>query len=310
MRCCVIGGGGFIGLSLVKELIETGRDVLVVGRHQELPKEFPAKAQYVVGDYGNRDFFSKIINQCDEVINLAYSTVPQTSFVDPIFDLQSNLPPNINLLEMAKNLDHLRSILIVSSGGTVYGPVKHLPISEDISTLPISPYGITKLTIERYAVMFYRLHGIPVKIVRPSNAYGPRQKPFTGQGFISTAIGRIVLGNDVIVYGDRGSIRDYIHVCDLVRGIVATLDQGEVGEVYNIGSGIGRDNRAVLDFIIPLAKSDGYTVKIRTEALRNFDVPSNVLNFGKLLACSGWMPTIPFESGVFQMWNAISKKLV
>ena len=303
MDCCIIGGGGFIGIRLVHELIGTGRDILVVGRHQEPPKEFPACVNYVSGDYADRSFLKRVLVQCDEVINLAYATVPQTSYVDPMFDLQANLPPSVGLFEIARDIKNLRSILIVSSGGTVYGQSERLPISEDAQTTPVSPYGITKLTIERYGLMFHRLHGIPIKIARPSNAYGSGQKPFTGQGFIATAMGNIYLGNEVSIFGEKGTIRDYIHVRDVVSGIVAILDHGTVGEVYNIGSGIGRDNRSVLDLIETLARPEGYAIRVRTEAARNFDVPANVLNYGKLLACSGWMPKVSFESGLAEMWH-------
>ena len=303
MFCCVIGGGGFIGRRLVHELIGTGREILVVGRQKEPPKGFPARAKYVFGDYGDRAFLKRILVQCDEVINLAYATVPQTSYVDPMFDLQANLPPSVGLLEIARDIQTLRSILIVSSGGTVYGQSERLPISEDAQTTPVSPYGITKLTIERYGLMFHKLHGIPVKIARPSNAYGSGQKPFIGQGFIATAIGHIYRGNEVLIFGEKGTIRDYIHVRDVSSGIVAILDQGKVGEVYNIGSGIGRDNRSVLDLIESFARIDGYLVRVRIEPARNFDVPANVLNYGKLLACSGWMPKVSFESGIAEMWQ-------
>ena len=303
MFCCVIGGGGFIGIRLVHELIGTGREILVVGRQKEPPKEFPACAKYVSGDYGDRSFLKRVLVQCDEVINLAYATVPQTSYVDPMFDLQANLPPSVGLLEIAQDIQTLRSILIVSSGGTVYGQSERLPISEDAQTTPVSPYGITKLTIERYGLMFHKLHGIPIKIARPSNAYGPGQKPFIGQGFIATAIGHIYCGNEVLIFGEKGTIRDYIHVRDVSSGIVAILDQGKVGEVYNIGSGIGRDNRSVLDLIESFARIDGYLVRVRIEPARNFDVPANVLNYGKLLACSGWMPKVSFESGIAEMWH-------
>lgn len=128
------------------------------------------------------------------MIDLAYSTVPQTSFSDPMFDLQSNLPRVVALMEELKHHTKLRRFMVVSSGGTVYGHATQLPISEYAQTEPVSPYGITKLTIERYALMYHRLHDLPVVLVRPANAYGLGQQAFKGQGFIATAIGSILQG--------------------------------------------------------------------------------------------------------------------
>lgn len=303
MRCCIIGGSGFIGHYLIQELIASGREVVVVDRHE--PNEsVRSKVDYISHDYGNIQMIKDVLHDCHEIVDLAYATVPQTSFVDPLFDLQANLPPCIGLLEASRDLHLLKKLLVVSSGGTVYGPVEKLPIVEDTPAQPVSPYGITKLTIERYALMFYRLHGVPVTIVRPANAYGVGQRPFVGQGFIATAMGHILRGEAVVVYGESGTVRDYVHVSDVARGILATLTHGNCGEVYNLGSGVGRNNLQVLDIIEQLAAKAGVSVRVRNEPERHFDVPANVLNFGKLLACSGWSPKVAFEDGVKEMWNS------
>jgi UDP-glucose 4-epimerase len=248
---------------------------------------------------------AKALQDCDEIVDLAYATVPQTSFVDPIYDLESNLPASLVLLEEAAKLPKLRRLVFVSSGGTVYGPMDRLPVSEEAPTRPVSPYGITKLTIERYALMFHRLHNLPVTIVRPSNAYGLGQKPFTGQGFVATAMGQILRREKVKVFGENGTVRDYVHVRDVASGILAAMTCGAVGEIYNIGSGVGRDNRAVLSAIAQLAEPAGYPVEVEFEPERPFDVPANILNFGRLLACSGWLPTVSFEAGLAEMWHDI-----
>lgn len=305
MRTCVIGGAGFIGSYLVLQLLESGRDVRVVGRRPRLA-HLPAEVDYLACSYGERAQLAKALQDCDEVIDLAYATVPQTSFVDPIYDLESNLPASLVLLEEAAKLPNLQRLVFVSSGGTVYGPTDRLPISEEAPTRPVSPYGITKLTIERYALMFQRLHNLPVTIVRPSNAYGLGQKPFTGQGFVATAMGQILQREKVKIFGDKGTVRDYVHVRDVASGILAAMEHGAEGDVYNIGSGIGRDNRAVLNAIEQLAGPAGYPVEVDIEPERPFDVPANVLNFGRLLACSGWLPRVSFEEGLSEMWADIA----
>lgn len=305
MRTCVIGGAGFIGRQLVRQLLASGRDVLVLGRRNERPQGLSAVADYAVCDYADRTSLRRHIASCAEIVDLAYATVPQTSFVDPVFDLQSNLPGSVGLLQEAAALTNLKQILIVSSGGTVYGPVSNLPITEETRTAPVSPYGITKLTIEHYALMFHRLHGVPITIVRPANAYGAGQKPFTGQGFIATAIGHVLRREAVTIFGQNGTIRDYLHVSDVAAGILATLEKGGLGEIYNVGSGVGRNNRDVLGVIESLARTVGYEVSINVAPERHFDVPANVLNFGKLLAATGWLPKVSFSDGIEEVWSDI-----
>lgn len=305
MRTCVIGGGGFVGSYLVDKLLVSGRDVLVLGRGSSRPSALRAQARYLSCDYGDRSGLRQAIADCDEVVDLAYATVPQTSFANPVFDLQANLPPSVTLLEEARDHGRLRRLIITSSGGTVYGPVARMPIIEDDGTSPISPYGITKLTIERYALMFNHLFGVPVSIVRPANAFGLGQKPFTGQGFIATAMGRILQKEDVVIFGESGTIRDYIHVRDVASGILGALEQGLAGEIYNIGSGVGRSNREVLQAIEPLANRAGLEMRVSCAPPRPFDVPANVLSYGKLLNCANWQPRVTFEEGLAEMWDGI-----
>ncbi len=307
MRCCVIGGAGFIGVWLVRELLATGREVVVLGRRAERPAALPEAAEY--RSVGQGDIaWSEWLAGADEIVDLAYATVPQTSYADPVFDILANLPPTVGLLEAARSLP-LRKMVVASSGGTVYGHADVLPIVETSLTNPVSPYGITKLTQEKYALMFHRLHGLPVSIVRPANAYGAGQRAFTGQGFIATAMGAILKRQEVTVFGESGTVRDYVHVADVARGILAVLESGAAGEIYNLGSGVGRNNREVLQAIEPLAARHDLPVRIRFAPAREFDVRANILDSSKLNACSGWTPREDFNEGLSSMWDAIASDL-
>jgi len=309
MRTCVIGGAGFIGRYLVAQLLETGREVLVLGRRPEHPRSIDSRAIYATCDYGDREALRRHLEACTEIVDLAYATVPQTSFVNPVFDLQANLPASVGLLQEASRLPHLRQLMIVSSGGTIYGPVSSLPIHEDAPTAPISPYGITKLTLEQYGRMFHRMHGLPVTIVRPANAYGPGQRPFAGQGFIATAIGYILKRDKVTIFGEQGTIRDYLHVRDVASGMLAALAGEGSGDTYNIGSGVGRNNKEVLSAIEPHAAQAGYEIRLDIAPERHFDVPANVLSFSKLAEHTGWQPRVSFEDGIKEVWVNIAETM-
>lgn len=197
----------------------------------------------------------------------------------------------------------LRRIAVVSSGGTIYGKAKSLPITEKHSTNPISPYGITKLAVEKYALMFGNHHDLPIVILRPANAFGEGQAPFTGQGFIATAMASIIKNKEVVLFGESGMIRDYIHASEIAAAIVASIEKGKPGVCYNIGSGVGRSNKEVLDHIYPLALASGFKPVLKVLPARKFDVPANVLDSSKLTHDTGWEPVLPFKKGIERAWD-------
>ena len=208
----------------------------------------------------------------------------------------------MTLLEAACSIG-VDKFILMSSGGTVYGKVDKVPICEDHPTNPISPYGITKLATEKYAIMYGELKGLPVIRIRPRNAYGEGQKPFVGQGFISTAIASILKRQEVTVFGEAGTIRDYIHASDIAEAITRVLEFGGDHSCYNVGTGTGRSNRDVLAAIAPLAESEGLEVRVKTLPQRPFDVPANVLDSTRLTNETGWKPAVAFEEGIAKTWN-------
>ncbi|MCP9933256.1 NAD-dependent epimerase/dehydratase family protein [Cyanobium sp. Candia 9D4] len=302
MKTIVIGGAGFIGSLVSQALIASGREVTVVGRRPPGAHTAALRCTYRCADLGNRAQMREILEPGCEVIDLAYATVPKTSYGDPVFDLLANLPGSVGLLEEAMAAG-VRRLLLVSSGGTVYGPPCTLPIPESHPTAPISPYGITKLTIDHYALMFHHTRDLPVVVVRPANAYGVQQRSRTGQGFLAAAIDAILSHREIEIYGEAGTIRDYIHVTDVASGILAALDCGGDGEIYNLGTGIGASNLDVMAMLRPLAKAAGHSIQVRHLPSRRFDVEANVLDAGKLRLASGWRPDVSLQQGLAEMWD-------
>lgn len=301
-HCCVIGGAGFIGSHVVLQLVELGMQVTVVGRNPVPGRTLPRGVRYACGDYGEKVFLASVLKHVDVVIDLAYSTVPGTSFDNPVEDILTNLPAAVRFFEVASELP-LQRVVVVSSGGTVYGQSNQVPIPEEHPTNPISPYGVTKLAIEQYARIYHELKGLPVVILRPSNAYGETQRAFAGQGFVATAIASVLAQREIVVYGEKGTVRDYVHVEDLARGIVAALRCPSPQACYNVGSGVGMSNVDVIDAIRPFARNAGCPVVVRHVSARRFDVAANVLDSRKLTRDTGWTPRIPFEEGLRRTWT-------
>lgn len=308
MRIVLLGGAGFIGQHFAKQCRDTA-DVVVVSRHAPQDADRLAGVDYVQGDCASVDVLRGVIREGDYVVFLAYNSVPKTSFDDPLRDIQENLPLAISLLTVLREVPVSR-LLYVSSGGTVYGPAgSESPIEETHTTHPISPYGITKLAIENYCNMYSRLFGIPVVVARPANPFGPGQIPYRGQGFVATAMAKILRDEEITVFGPTGTYRDYLYVEDLVSAMKILLQADtRPGEIFNIGSEIGLNNLQVLSAISACAGIALDDLKIDFLPARHFDVAYNVLSSGKLKRL-GWQPTVGFDAALITTMEWLTEHL-
>jgi UDP-glucose 4-epimerase len=302
----VIGGDGYIGSYLVPQLVATGRRVTVLSRSAMPRNIFPEGVIYVSGDFAQHELICRLLDAHQEVVQLAYATVPNTSYENPLADLLQNLPPTVQLFSEAA--DKGVKLVLVSSGGTVYGEAEKFPIPETHPTKPISPYGVTKLTLENYAYLYAATHGLKFVCVRPSNAYGVGQRPFIGQGFVATAIASAMKGMAVKIFGQSGTIRDYLYVSDLAAGIVSALEHGHLSATYNLGSGMGLSNLELIQRLIPLMDEIGCQIKVENLPERAFDVKANVLDSGKLHMDTGWQPRVDFTEGMVLTRNWLAEQ--
>ena len=303
MTCCLVGGAGFIGRSLGRQLADTGRDVVVLGRSPRPAMPLGARLRYVPCDARDGAALALALSGATEIVDLSYASAARATFSDPLAELLVNVPVSLAVMQAALALG-LRRYVYVSSGGTVYGEQPVQPITEAAVPAPVSPYGITKLTIERYALLEQHHHGLPAVLLRPGNAYGPEQKPFTGQGFVATAVGSVLARKPITVFGTRGTVRDYIHVDDVAGAVIAALDHGASGSVYNVGTGVGLDNMDILDLIRHEAEPAGFPVRCDPAPARPADVSSNVLDASALHRASGWRPRIGAAEGIAEVWRA------
>jgi UDP-glucose 4-epimerase len=297
----IIGGGGFIGKNLANYLAKNNRQVFVVGKYKSKPNQLFKNIEYVCNNCSKEKSLINILKNADEIINLAYNSVPQKSFEDPIADIRNNLPFSLNILNAAYQTK-VEKFINVSSGGAVYGNTKQKLISENHKTQPISPYGVSKLAVENYTHMFNFIRKLPAITVRPSNAYGRWQKPFSGQGLISTTFASVLESKQVNIYG-KNTIRDYIFIQDLVEAILACLTKGKIGATYNLGSQRGISNIEVIDHIKSMVNKSGFSMKTRIFEPRAFDVPRNVLDCQNIYKDTGWKAKTSFEKGLEITWD-------
>ena len=213
MNCVVMGGGGFIGSHLTESLLLRYGKVTVFDKpgapHLDLLSR--KGANIILGDFLESTHVQKALISADTVFHLISTTVPKSSTDDPVFDIETNLVGTVSLLNLAKKTG-VKKIVFTSSGGTVYGVPREIPISEDHPTDPISSYGIVKLTIEKYLHLLWTLYGMNYSILRISNAYGERQIANSAQGIIPTIIDKVLHDEVFTIWGDGSVIRDYVHI--------------------------------------------------------------------------------------------------
>lgn len=303
-KVLVIGGAGFIGVSIVRLMShDPFYDVTVLGR-SDIPKNIlPPNVRYVSADLLSIDVCD-VLEGFDCVIDLAYSSLPSTSYFDPINDILKNIPLHVRLFEAAIKVK-ISKYLYISSGGAVYGDHGFKSLIESELNKPMSPYGITKLAIEHYANFYFRQFGFPVIIVRPSNPYGADQLSNKGQGFIAAAYRAIKSDSELVIYGEEGTYRDYIYIDDVAKGVVHLIHNGLNGEVYNIGSGICFNN---IEILMQLNNIMGMKeLKVKHLPRRPFDVAFNLLNVEKIKSTGYRGPSIGLADGLRKMIREIER---
>lgn len=233
----------------------------------------------------------------DFVYHLAALTSPADSFKNPADFINNNIEAEVNLLEAIRKGGILPRVLIASSA-EVYGEVaaKDLPIDEDTPMRPASPYAVSKVSQDFLGLQYFIAYKIPVIRVRPFNHIGPRQSPSFVVSSFSKKIVEIERGREdgVMKVGNLKAKRDFTDVRDIVRAYLLLLEKGDLGDVYNIGSGKSYKISEILDKLLSMSNKD---IKTETdkELLRPIDVPELVCDNKKIFQKTGWKPEIPIE---------------
>lgn len=293
MKILLLGGAGFIGSHVLDELRQAGHSLRVFGRDSD-PWRAPIEGvDYRLGDFSDSPLLAEALVGIDVVVHLISTTVPNTSNLDPVADIRSNLINTVQLLQLM-TVTGVRRIVYFSSGGTVYGVPTQLPIVESHALNPVCSYGVVKVAIEHYLGMYRHLHGLETLILRPSNPFGPRQGHSGVQGVIATFLAKILRDEPIVIWGDGSVKRDYLYVGDLARLCRVAIESGEEG-VFNVGSGEGRTIREVVAGIEAVT---GKKATIQYAGGRRFDVPEIVLDITKARKTFEWQPEVAFAEGL------------
>lgn len=302
-KILIVGGRGFIGSHLCAELSAKGYHVHTLSRGKP-DKGVSGLFFHHRGDAANAAPLLQSLQPLFSIIYLAHEGWPGSPGREQEI-MDHCLGPYTALLQASCRRPP-EKFLYVSSGGAVYGNHPGPTLAEDTPLEPVSLYGKIKRQAELMGREARQNQGLPFLVARPGNAYGQGQVPGRGAGFVAAAIADIRQGMEVPVFGFPGTVRDYLHVRDLVRGIRLLIESGEAGEAYNLGTGKGTDNREILETLRSLAKAEGLSVQVREEPARSCDVRSVVLESSKAFRTCGWQAEISLQEGVPEMWRSAS----
>lgn len=296
-RVLVLGGNGFIGSHLVEALVAKGISTRVFSRAHLDSFSNRSESQLierVEGDFIHEGDVCNALEGCDICFHLVSTTLPKSSNDDPAFDVQTNIGGTVKLLNHAVKCG-VKKIIFLSSGGTVYGTPKQIPIDEAHPTDPICSYGIGKLAIEKYLALYRALHNLDYTVLRLSNPYGERQRLISTQGAAAVFLNKIIKSEPLEIWGDGSVVRDYVHIADVTSALITAMNYQGNQHIFNIGAGEGKSLNELIETI---EKVTGKSASRIYKPGRPFDVPISILSIAKAQELLNWRPTISFEEGL------------
>jgi len=301
MKILITGGAGFIGSHLVEKLLKENCQVLVLDNlHTGLRGNIPMGVTFLEMDVRDEKVLSVFVKEkFDAIVHLAGQTMVNVSVDDPQFDAAENIQGTINILEAARKTGVKR--VIFASTAAAYGDAKELPILETTPLSPLSFYGLSKVTVERYLKLYHEIFNLDYVVLRFANVYGERQGDGGEGGVISIFTKRIASGKAITIYGDGGQTRDFVYAGDIAAGIYCALCTDHVNTVYNLSTQTEVSVNAMV------ALFDDITDK-PTEpqygSARKGDIYRSVLSNAKAITGLHWKPMMSLAEGLKRTYNS------
>ena len=297
MNILVTGGAGFIGSHLVRHLLAKGENVTALDNLSTgLAENLPPEAKLVEMDILDADL-PKVVaaGAFDAIVHLAAQTMVDTSIKDPLLDTRENLLGTVHVLEAARAANVKR--VIFASTAAVYGDVKEddLPVREAQPTEPMSFYGLSKLSVEKYLEMYRKIYGMEYVVLRFANVYGERQGDGGEGGVISIFAKAVAEGRDITIYGDGEQTRDFVYAGDIAEGILAALRTEEVNAAYNLST---QTETSLRELVSLLAEIRGREIVPKYGAEREGDIYKSMLSNSRARRGLDWQPATTLAEGL------------
>lgn len=294
-KILVTGGAGFIGSTLVDKLIEEGNELVVIDNLVSGKEDYlNPKAKFYNLDICSSEVAAVFeTEKFDFVYHLAAQIDVRKSVADPVSDNKINVLGGLNILENCR-ASKVKKIILASTGGAIYGEAEEIPTTEYAPTYPLSPYGIHKLTLEKYLNYYFQVYGLNYTILRFANVYGPRQFKGGEAGVIAVFIDNAIKGKESILFGDGLQTRDFVYVNDVVNALSLAKNIDCRGEI-NISSGL---ETSLLDIRKNIESALGEPIKIKPEAGKDGEQRRSCLNHTRAQEVLNWQPEVNLEEGI------------
>ena len=306
----VTGSSGFIGSHLTEYLVEKGYEVVAFDRYNSNnhygwleQSKYKKKIKFILGDIRDFDSVNKAMQGCDGVMHLAALIGIPYSYISPTAYIKTNVEGTLNVLESAKNLK-LKQVIITSTS-EVYGTAMKKKLSEKDELKAQSPYAASKIAADQLSLSYYRSFGLPIKIIRPFNTFGPRQ---SARAVIPTIITQ-ALTNKKIKIGNLNATRDFLFVEDLCSAYEKILKSNKLfGEVVNVGVNSEISIKNLIIKISKILKIKLISV-VEKQRIRPKKSEVNRLNCDneKLKKLTNWKPKYKVDEGLVKMIEWIKK---
>jgi len=301
-KVLITGAGGFIGSHLTELCVKRGYKVRAFVHYNSLNRwgwleesSILKKVEVISGDVRDFDSVFNAMKGCDTVFHLAALIGIPYSYISPLAYIKTNVEGTYNIVQAAKDLS-VKNIVITSTSET-YGTAQYVPIDEKHPCVGQSPYAATKIAADQIALSYYRSFGLPVKVVRPFNTYGPRQ---SARAVIPTIITQILNGIKQVQLGNTSPTRDLTYVTDTVEAFMAIAQCPKAyGEVINIGMNTEISVKDLSKMISNIINKD---IKIVQDSQRIrgsvTEVERLCCNNTKLIKLTGWKPVFNLQKGL------------
>jgi len=312
-KVLVTGAGGFIGSHLTESLVESGYSVKAFVRYNSRnswgwleESQHKKEIEIVSGDIRDLDSVKNVLKGCGSVYHLAALVGIPYSYLSPLAYIRTNIDGTYNVLQAA--LDSNLSDVLITSTSETYGSARYTPIDEKHPVVGQSPYSATKIAADQLAVSYHRSFGLPVKIVRPFNTYGPRQ---SARAVIPSIITQILSGEKTVKLGNVHPTRDFTYVKDTAEAFIEISKSDKaMGEIVNVGTNKEISIKDLAQYIIELTDS---SIKLGLDKDRIRPEKSEVSRLccdnSKLTKTTGWSPKYSLKTGLIDTINWIKQNL-
>lgn len=299
MKVLVTGAAGFIGSHVSDAFIERGHDVVILDNLTSGKLEnLNPKATFVQGDITDKQLVESLFKEHRfEIINHHAAQLDvRKSVADPIFDANQNIIGTLTLLEAAREAGTLKRFMFASTGGAIYGEQDYFPADEKHPARPISPYGITKRSVELYLHYYHEIYGMNYTSFRYTNVYGPRQNAHGEAGVVAIFINKLLAGEQATIHGTGGQTRDYVYVGDVVRAHMLAVEKMTGSDIFNVSTAKETDVNEI--FTILSQHTTGGEAKAHHGPAKAGEQMRSVCSYDHIKQALGWEPKVNLAEGL------------